>query len=132
MRASDERFVVDSWVESYADSAPARSMRRSLYAARWRRLVVALLRAGEVHVLADSDDDDVILGWVCREGSTLHYLYVREDFRHAGRSRALLESEHGLVRYSHRTLDWQRHGDRILPGLVYDPARAWRHFGVLD
>lgn len=74
----------------------------------------------------------MILGWLCREGATLHYLYVRDGFRRANRSLFLLSGERGLVRCSHRTLDWQRFGDRIFPGLVYDPARAWRHFGVLD
>lgn len=90
--ATDEACVYKAWLNSY--QAPAMRMwaldARSYYR-RMRMRVDALLRRGaDLRMAVDPDDRNVILGWGCAEPPVLHYVYVKEAYRHQGIALTLL------------------------------------------
>lgn len=53
-------------------------------------LVRRLLERAPVLVAADEDDPGAIWGWAATHGSTVLYIFVRQEFRHRGIARMLL------------------------------------------
>lgn len=157
LRADERNFLVKSWVDSYRDSAVAHSLADGLYTERWSELAMHLAHialsdvplsettALEALVLADESAPDVVVAWLLHEKQTLHYVFVREDFRRLGYARKLLQHASetfsgGLTRYTSRTTTWQvltnnrrKPGDRLafVPRMTYDPPLLWQHFGAL-
>lgn len=90
---SEVGFVYKSWINSYknhADVIPY-SMYRKLYQAIVDRI---LKRPGACVVLAyNPAEPDQLLGFAAfeRDSPTLHYIYVKADFRNAGVGSDLLE-----------------------------------------
>lgn len=130
---TDRAYVAATWLDSFADSPLARSLGRRRYDLRWQPLIRELLRMSTVLIATPSDDPDLIAGWIAfgfddREGSLVHYVYVRDSLRGFGvGSRLLTEALGGSSRwtYTHRTLDsqritahWRAHRDRRQP--TYD------------
>lgn len=91
--ASETGFVYKSWLGSYknhADVIPY-SMYRKLYQALLDRVI---RRPGAVVVLAvHPEHNDQIFGFACieRDSATLHYIYVKENFRRSGIGADILE-----------------------------------------
>jgi len=112
---SDLRHVTRSWVLSYRDSEAARAVgiaqaRASLLAAyatmlddrptkngpallyygAHEILILKLLQRSDVTLACYPEDEDLILGWRCIEGSRLHYVCVKPDYRRDGIGRCLV------------------------------------------
>lgn len=91
---SDRAFITDSWTKSYSSPASDFAIApgdADLYFRVQRAAVAMCLASSEVLMACDPDPEyaaSVALGWICfRKPSTLHYLYVKEDFRAGGAGR---------------------------------------------
>jgi len=87
----DRGFIVDSWAKSYSSPASDFAIApgdADMYFRAQRSAIELCLGSSEVLVACDPDPEyaaSVALGWCCfRRPSTLHYLYVKEDFRPSG------------------------------------------------
>ena len=75
-------------------------------------------RGARVDVAAWEEDPMFIVGWCCSEGPTLHYVWVRKDFRAKGIARQLVEPL-GVTRVSHVPEGYK------LKGLALDLCAAY-------
>lgn len=93
----DFSYVIKSWINSYRSSPIARSL-RDCYFLSWKRVVSEHLRTATMSLAVLRDDPFVIIGYVVYEPSgaatlpsTVHYVYVRDDWRRRGVARWMLE-----------------------------------------
>lgn len=66
-----------------------------------------------------SDDHDVVLGWSCMEEKTLHYAYVRQDYRRHGIGQALTASGFSVV--THVTRGTMKLWEEKYKHLIFNP-----------
>ena len=64
-------------------------IRSDVYYSYHHRLIERLVERGAVIQVAKSEG--VIVGWICTEGSVLHYVYVKSAFRDFGVAKKLWE-----------------------------------------
>lgn len=97
-RAGDVAFVMATWLEQYASSAPStKHINRATFFGAHRPIIEGLIgtetappKPGvRVLVAVDPKDDDVIYGWLATErmfdgASRVHFAYVKMPFRKAG------------------------------------------------
>jgi GNAT superfamily N-acetyltransferase len=117
----DLNFVFATWLRSYRhDSAFARSISNDIYYHWHHKIIENAIRRGAYIVIAHpKDSPEVIVGYACVEGSTLHYVYVKKAFREMGIARTLLKHA-PFKEYTHIT----ENGKLILdlcPGIIYNP-----------
>lgn len=89
----DLQLVADSWCKSYARSnwAAFFKTRGQNYTRAQDRLLKRILgRGARLIIAAWSEGPELILGWACYEGSTLHYVWVREQWQGKGVARAMI------------------------------------------
>ena len=111
-------FVVDAWRRSFEASPAVHGADREHYRAEMTRTIHAIVGARDTttRVACDHEDDDVVLGFACFTGpaldartssATLHYVYVRSDFRQMGITKSLLDGV-DVAHYTFRTLAGER------------------------
>ena len=109
-RPSDQAFVASSWVRSMS--------RTRAESPKIGRDVDLILERHDTRCLIDSErrDDNRIRGWICYADvpsmPTLHYCYVRQEFRREGIATQLLD-EAGIKKdavsiYTHHSRDANR------------------------
>lgn len=102
LRAADARdhdFIMDSWLRSFRSAWP--EMRTGDYFRLQRRRIEQLLAMPmtAVTILHPEADRDLIVAWCCatrttaRDGSVIHYVYVREAYRRQGLATRLVQGE---------------------------------------
>ena len=87
--ATDEGFVVSSWLTSWSTSEYGQkwgAKRRANLAGgwwdEWRPVIMLLLRESTVRVLCDAGNEDVIWAWACTGGDAVtHYVEVKYSFK---------------------------------------------------
>lgn len=106
----EKNYVLATWLKSYVigEADFLRHLDRSVYWSHHPRLIEAILERSEVIVAHPTSEPSVVAGWMCYEGKTIHYMYVRSSLRRFGVATQLLK-ESGLdleldpVFMSHRT-----------------------------
>lgn len=101
-------LVFGSWCSSYERYSKLADYVRGYHAIggqnpthvidRIAKRIVA--RGARVDIAAWEQDPMFIVGWACSEGETLHYVWVRKDFRGKGIARQLV-GPLGVTRVSH-------------------------------
>lgn len=120
-RASDVGFVTDAWRESYYVGGPSvQYADRDDYRRKMTAMFSEMLRDAAVLVACDSEDEDTLIGFAAHTKGTLHYVYIKADFRKMGIARALCERV-APTSYDFRTLAGER---RLRPR-----ERRWRFLG---
>lgn len=96
-RESDDACISKTWLESFAESHDAGPVPMHLYRAAYRPALDWLrARHGSRTIVACStEDDNLIMGWVCggptpRHGLALHYVFVKSWYRKHGIATALI------------------------------------------
>jgi GNAT superfamily N-acetyltransferase len=122
--ASDLRFVRDSWFESYRRGGFAPEIGFDLFSEGQRKLIATLTHPSNVRVACAENTPDEILGWVCFEGATVHYVYVKSAYRKLGCAEGLLEDVREVTEqpsrfYSHQTRAGIQLAKKL--GLRYNP-----------
>lgn len=111
-------LVIPSWLQSYARSLVAKLMRadsrygmgRDLYWSSQRKRIETILSSQTTRVLVASISG-INVGWACedRRNNTLHYVYVKDNFRRQGVGRKLvgwINETKDLVRLTHLPPPW--------------------------
>lgn len=124
----DARYVLSSWLKSYAHGCRRARSGPQLYRERHRAAVLRLLERCAVTVAAWEEDPATILGWACTEASpseaVVHYVYVGRDFRGSGIAHLLLSP---LLGSGKRVIVTHVTDDVDLPSAwEYKPWRSYR------
>ena len=90
-RDSDKAFVSDAWVRSCRKEYHVAEMKGEVIR-KFGERVCALLTVSDTLLAVDPVNEDIIYGFICfekglflgQETPTLHYIYVRKDFRKFG------------------------------------------------
>ena len=93
-RESDKAFILDSWVNSAVYSTPSYWwIPQKVVRAKYRAMIDTLIDARPelFKVLVNETDEDQIFAWGCGDGQAVHFLYVKEEFRHEGLGDTILE-----------------------------------------
>lgn len=85
----DRPYVEDSWLLSGRSQGYARDAGPG-YAHDMKWLIRRLLDRGALLVACDKDEPGAIWGWALTRGTTVVYVYVRQEFRRKGLAKALL------------------------------------------
>lgn len=140
----DQAFVYSSWLQSYRSSAFARPIPTHTYFDRHHAVLERILARPTTRIVVATPEDApaVILGWAVTEGllrgsardgaagpvlitpttstPTLHYVYVKEQFRKLGIARQLVTRLGRRFAVTHRTAVVEG-AMRRRPDVVYDP-----------
>ncbi len=98
----DLRFVRHSWFESYRRGGLAPQVAFDVYKDGQGHLIDLLLDSHGAWVAFHPEVPDEIIGWSCADGRTLHYVYVKQAYRHYGIASRLLE-EDPYLEFTHAT-----------------------------
>lgn len=112
-RADDRRYVVSTWVQSFADASP---WSRKLATRHHAKAVDAILDRPTIRaVVLYVADERAIQAWACAEAGTLHYVYVPPELR-----------GHGLARRAMREVlgGYPAHFDASHPWPCRDPKHV--------
>jgi len=135
-KRSETGFVLEGWLKTYekhmvrnamggnkgrtnyAGTGPARVWRR-VYQYEQPKVVLYLIHKAKVLVACNPEDDDQLYGFVCFEGNTLHYIYVKRTFERLGVGKLLVAQAPGLVFASH----WSMEAAHSKINLVFNPYK---------
>ena len=128
---SDRDFVTNSLIRSFlSGSSEARQIHKDSYLRAHNKTVNGLLDNCSCTIMCDSEDSDLIYGFMIYEQlkdyDVLHYIYVRKTFREKGLAHKMLEackSKNGSVALSHKTDDFKpaRLKKYWKDKIIYDP-----------
>jgi len=100
-RESDDAMIIDSWLRSGLQypiftaecGRPPIRLRPppGLLLSTNRTFLQKILPLTSVHVLADPEDTDHIIGWICYESDCLHFIFIKYNFRRLGFGRRLMD-----------------------------------------
>lgn len=106
-------FVKNSWFRSFRESS---GIRPDVYAKGMNHRIDKLCQTCPPIVAVLESAPDEVLGWICRDTSTIHYVYTKLAFRRAKIATALII---GAQSFTHRTSA----GDALFKptGAVFNP-----------
>lgn len=115
---SDLNFIRASWARSYWQTHARRHIPFPEYQVGQNKRMARILSGATTLVAYFPEVPDEVLGWVCREGSVLHYCYVKSAYRRNGIGSGLAGSM--LKSYTHAS---DSTGGRFLDslGLNFNP-----------
>lgn len=133
-RPGDRGYIVDTWLKSYQSSPFAKRLPPDVYWSRFGHvgLVEDLIARCFFTVACLPDDEDYLYAWYCfDELPTLHYMFVRHDYRRLGFARVLLARfadqytvEGTPLKITHVTPDFSRYVARGWPVEFVNPYRS--------
>lgn len=118
-KESDIPFIYSSWLESYASTW---DIKKSTFMKEYKYVIDEILLEGCASVACKKDEPDVVFGYMVYslDFPTVHYAYVKENFRKHGIAKSLFDGS-GLylpITITHRT-DLAK---KILPSnIIYNP-----------
>jgi hypothetical protein len=114
--SDDLPFIYSSWIKSYRHGNPACLRAGSEYFSGQHRVIERLLERGaEIRIACYSESPHLILGWMCSEPGTIHYVYVKKPYRRLHIATQLVGQRPVQTRYTHRT------------GRMPQPPKTWRY-----
>lgn len=88
--AGDEPVVMSAWLRGHRDFGDwPRLLHPDRYFAQHKVAVAKLLARGRTEVACNPARPSQVFGFICHEGRTLHWLYVKDTWRTLGIARAL-------------------------------------------
>lgn len=131
-QGSDLNFIYATWLNSFRDdSSVGKSVRKSIFYFEYEKVLDELLaRPHAIALVAvKPDEPNVIFGYLVFEDRTLHYVFVKEDFRNFGIAKNLFQvalGGEGGVTFTHKTNHVRALIDRT-PELTYNPFFLYAH-----
>ena len=141
---SDTDFIYYSWLNSYKTTSYfAKRIRNYVFFFWHHKIVDRILNGSTARILVASpkNEPEVIIGYLVYEvldpikykqdtdmeqkTKTIHYAFVKQDFRNHGMLKALLhkaEIDIDQAFFSHWTYDWNQIMEKH-PQMIYDPYR---------
>ncbi len=101
---NDMPFIYNSWLISYGSSSGLH-ISKDLYFREQQRLIEKLVGNPQVECLVAClpEYENQILGWVCRDRSIIHYMYVKHPYRKLGIGRTMLNVLGSVKFLTHHT-----------------------------
>ena len=91
VQADDGPFIYSTWLRGlYYGNDWFRKIDKKSFFDKYRLVVGQLLLKSNVRVAVLEEDPDVIVGYVVYSGHTLHWVYVKKNWRRLGVGRALI------------------------------------------
>ena len=87
---SDAPFVYNAWLRSNRNSDFARFIPNDLYYSTHSKIIEKHILNSTILVSCDDINTEVIRGFACFSGTTVHYVYVKQVFRMLGVAKGLL------------------------------------------
>lgn len=120
--ASDWDFMRKAWRATFLIGGPAvQGADRQLYFDEMTRLFAAIAPTARARIACDPQDDGNQVGFACYTGSTLHFVYVLQDFRRNGIVPLMLEGL-PLRHFSFKTVQGARRLKPAERGWVFKPC----------
>jgi hypothetical protein len=122
-KIEDLPFIYSTWLRAYKYSSDfARSISSEVYYKFHHLLIERIItRSAQVLVACESENLDVVFGYLIAEGPVIHFAYVKKPFRDLGIGTSLLKMYGKMPQYvSHLTKD----GKKFLeahPTVRYNP-----------
>ncbi len=127
-KKSDVAFILDSWMKSWRRNKMAGCIPNNMYYDVTRSNIENLVaRGAKFTVLCLENDEDAILGWICREKlkdgtECVHYSYTKDPYLKMGAPQKLVE---GLPNFGFYTYKFNQVVE-MLPGWRWCPEIARR------
>lgn len=133
MRPSDIAFVRNAWLMSYSefaavdeDNEPPR-VSWDIYLPEQNAQLDRILNRSGVIVACGTEDDGHLFGFVCfekQERRVIHFVYVKDAFRHLGMCKSLLgEIKQYVGEGPMWVTHWTRKAGKIFDRADYNPYR---------
>lgn len=102
-READHNFILATWLKSFRELGTSRPVpEASIYFKEHQRKIKDRL-ASDKCLVASTDDEDQICGFMCYSDDVIHYVFVKTVFRGYGVANALLDRVPGAKQFSHFT-----------------------------
>jgi GNAT superfamily N-acetyltransferase len=124
-KLGDEAFLYSTWLKSYRNSV--RGCPTPIYNIGQRYRINKILAAPDtiIQVACHPETRELMFGYmVSGNNNSLHYLYVKSQYRKAGIAKALLETfdKQLPIQYSHKANDiCIERKLKNLPAFIYNP-----------
>lgn len=129
---SDIPFIYHSWIQSmHHDSRLGKSCLTEVFLQGQTQVIDAILSEPDtdIHVACDLTEHDVIFGYmVFQKPRTLHYVFVKKDFRRFGIADyfATWMMPQEDVEYTHRTESTKSFIIKNYPQMTYNPFLLYK------
>jgi hypothetical protein len=78
---NDMAMIYSSWMKSNRKNGMAADVLNEVYFDEHRKVIEGCFNRGEIYVACDSENTDVIIGYMAASKDVLHYVYVKHMFR---------------------------------------------------
>lgn len=100
---SDHNFILATWLKSFRELTTNKPVpEKEIYYREHQEKIKSHLESGKC-LIATTDDQDQICGFVCFTGDAVHYVFVKTVFRRFGIANMLLDAAVGMRQFSHFT-----------------------------
>ena len=101
-READMPFIMDTWLKTLRDKNDFfRAIDRETYLSVYPKVVHKLVHNCITTIAALKEEDDVLIGYSCSDRTTLHWVFVKNQWRGLGIMKDLLHQDIKFV--SHYT-----------------------------
>ena len=121
MADGDRAFIINSWLKSYYDTPHVHWVPEGTYYRFYHDRVQQVLDRCGATIACNEEDASQIFGWVCRDGKTIHYVYVKQPYRTMGIAHTLIGQAAGDIVCTH----WTRICEQSKVTLRYKPGLFW-------
>lgn len=88
----DLNFIFNAWLKSYRNSTQMKKLSNDVYYSNHKQVVHRLLQNNQVSILCTKEDPEHIIGFMCHSKDTIHYIYIKYNYRKMGLTYMLLDS----------------------------------------
>lgn len=120
----DVSFITSSWFQSYRKGGCAPEVGFDKFKPGMGELIRALMFDGALYIAHPKGMSEEIAGWICREGSTVHYVYTTLAYRRLGVATLLTSFPFPATQHSHETKAWVKFCGRF--GTKFNPFTLMR------
>ncbi len=92
-KVEDKNFILATWLRGlYSGNSWFKEIPKDIFMKHYHDILMNILTRPtiEVKVAVLKEDEDIILGYSVYEGSTFHWMFVKEAWRRVGIGRSLL------------------------------------------
>lgn len=93
---SDIGFILRTWLDSYRDSPFVKQLPIEVYEQVQKEAIMQLISSNQVLIACVPEDHDILIGFICYNNTnaptTVHYVYVKFNYRNAGVAQMLLNN----------------------------------------
>lgn len=100
---TDHNFILATWLKSYRELGTSHPVpEKEIYYREHQEKIKYHLESSKC-LIATTDDTDQICGYICFNGDTVHYIFIKTVFRRFGIANQLLDAANTLRQFSHFT-----------------------------